>query len=76
MICKQGIYHGSHSHDPEEEIGNKCRPITEIQHANCESTKDDSEIEPREKGSLVGEENFRLDAGGEGDLLAWMMVVS
>jgi hypothetical protein len=44
--------------------------VAEVEQADGESTEDNGEVEPAEEGSFVGEEDFGLDAGGEGDSFA------
>ena len=65
------IDHAPHSHDREKRGADTRRGIgAEVQQADCKPPEDDGEVEPGEKGALVGEEDFGLDAGGEGDAFA------
>jgi hypothetical protein len=44
--------------------------VAEVEEADGQAAQDDGEVEPGEEGALVGEEDFGLDAGGEGDAFA------
>ena len=74
MIRVEGINHGGHRDDGEEEGGDEGRTVAEIQHADSKGAEDHGEVEPAEEGALVGEEDFGFDAGGEGDALALGML--
>lgn len=69
--CDQGVDHGHQSYDREEAGGDLTHAVAEVQQADGQTAEDDGEVEPGEEGTFVGEEDFRLDAGGEGDTLAW-----
>jgi hypothetical protein len=71
-----GVDHGAHGDDGEEGGGDATDAIAKVQQTNGETAEDDGEVQPREKGALVGEEDLWLDAGREGDALAWRCVVS
>lgn len=70
MVRYEGVYHGGHSDAGEQKGRDKCRAVTEIQHADGQGAEDDGEVEPGEEGPLVGEEDFGLDAGRERNALA------
>lgn len=76
MECDDCVDHGAHGDDGEESCGDTTDTVAEVQQADGETAEDDGEVQPREKGALVGEEDLWLDAGGEGDTLAWGFVVS
>jgi len=67
----QGIDHRSHGNECEEPCGDLADLVAEVEEADGETAEDDGEVEPGEEGSLVGEEDFGLDADGEGDAFAW-----
>lgn len=71
MIRDERVDHRSHRDGGEQERGDEGRAVAEVQHADGERAQDDGEVQPREEGALVGEEDFRLDAYGERDALAW-----
>ena len=71
VVRHEGVYHGRHGDAREEEGGDEGGPVAKVQHADGERAEDDGEVEPREEGALVGEEDLGLDAGGEGDAFAW-----
>lgn len=71
MECDEGVDHGAHGDDGEEGGGDAADAIAEVQEADGKTTQDDGEVKPREKGSLIGEEDFGLDTGGEGNSLAY-----
>ena len=71
MKCHESIDHAPHRYDCEEPGTYAGRGIgAEVEETDGEAAEDDGEIEPGEKGALVGEEDFGLDAGGEGDTFA------
>jgi len=45
--------------------------IAKVEETDGEAAQDDGEVEPGEKGAFVCEEDFGLDADGEGDAFAW-----
>lgn len=72
MECRKRIDHAPHGHDCEEPGADAGSGIgAEVQQTNGEATEDDGEVEPGEKGALIGEEDFGFDSGGEGDAFAW-----
>ena len=70
MIRKNGVNHSRHGDNGEKESGDESWPVAKVQHANCESSEDDGEVQPREERSLVGEEDFGFDTGGKSDTFA------
>lgn len=70
MERHQRIYHGSHGHEGKQGGAYLAYAITEVEKTQSEAAKDDGEVEPWEECSLVREEDFRFDTGGEGDALA------
>jgi len=71
MERHQGIQHGRHGDDSKKARTNLADLVAEVEEPDGQAAEDDGEVEPGEEGTLVGEEDFRLDAGGEGDALAW-----
>ncbi len=71
VVCRQGVYHGHHGDAREEESRDEGGPVAKVEHADGEGAEDDGEVHPREEGALVGEKDLGLDAGGEGNSLAW-----
>lgn len=71
MECDEGVDHGAHSDDGEKGGGDATDAVTEVEQAYGQTAEDDGEVQPGEEGSLVSEEDFWLDAGGEGNPLAW-----
>ena len=70
----QCVGHGGHGNEGEEAGGDLANLVAKVEQADGEAAEDDGEVEPGEEGSLVGEEDLGLDAGGEGDALAWASV--
>lgn len=46
VVRYQGIHHGSHRNDREEEGGDNGWSVTEVEHANGESSEDDGKVQP------------------------------
>ena len=65
-----GVNHGRHCDDGEEGSGYATDSVAKIEQADSQTAEDDGEIQPREERSLVGEEDFGLNASGKGDALA------
>lgn len=64
------VDHATHGDDCEEPGADAGSGIgAKVEQTDGEATEDDGEVEPGEKGALVGEEDFGLDSGGEGDAL-------
>lgn len=74
MVGPQRVEQGEDGHACEEEGGDLGGAVAEVEHAHGQGADDDGEVQPREEGALVGEVDFGLDAGGEGDALAWRVV--
>ena len=70
MEGAQSIDHGEESNDGEYCRRDASDTVTEIEKADSEAAEDDGEVEPGEKSALIGEEDFGLHSGGEGDALA------
>lgn len=60
------IYHGAHGDEGEEAGADLAHAVAEVEEADGETAEDDGEVEPGEESAFVGEEDFGLDAGGEG----------
>ena len=75
MEHTQSVDHRSHSNECEEACGDLADLVAEVEETDGETAEDDSEVEPGEEGSLVGEEDLGLDTDGEGDAFAWSGVV-
>ncbi|KFY94070.1 hypothetical protein V500_03428 [Pseudogymnoascus sp. VKM F-4518 (FW-2643)] len=70
MIRNQRINHRSYADPREQESRDECRAVAEVEHTHGQGAEDDGAVEPGEEGALVGEEDFGLDARGEGDAFA------
>ena len=71
MEGNEGVGHGGHGDEGEEPGGDLADLVAEVEEADGQAAEDDGEVEPGEERALVGEEDFGLDAGGEGDAFAW-----
>lgn len=71
MVRYERINHRSHRNGCEEEGRDEGWAVPEVQHSDGEGAEDYAEVQPGEEGALVGEEDFGLDARGEGDAFAW-----
>ena len=71
MKCEQRVEHCAHGHDRKQPSADAADVVAEVEQSDGKASEDDGEVEPGEKGALVGEEDFGLDARGEGDALAW-----
>jgi hypothetical protein len=72
MESDEGVDHGTHGDEGEEAGRDAADSIAEVEEADGEASEDDGEVEPGDKGALVGEEDFGLHAGGESDALPWL----
>ena len=70
MERHERVQHGGQRDEREEAGADLADAVTEVEQADGQATEDDGEVEPAEEGAFVGEEDFGLDAGGEGDALA------
>lgn len=71
MECHKRVDHAPHCHDCEEPGADAGSGIgAEVQQTDREAAEDDGKVEPGEKGALIGEEDFGLDSGGEGNTFA------
>ena len=62
------IDHAPHRHECEQAGADARRGVgAKVEQTDGEAAEDDGEVEPGEKGALVGEEDFGLDARGQGD---------
>lgn len=75
MEGEEGIQHSHHGNKSEEAGRDLADAIAKVEQADGEAAEDDGEVKPGEKGALVGEEDLGLDACGEGDALAWGVLV-
>ncbi|KAG9533319.1 hypothetical protein KCU93_g160, partial [Aureobasidium melanogenum] len=66
----QGIDHSGHGNQSEETSGDLTDLVAKVEETDGETAQDDGEVQPTEKGTLVGEEDLGLNAGGQGDALA------
>ncbi|KFY09126.1 hypothetical protein V492_05596 [Pseudogymnoascus sp. VKM F-4246] len=71
MIRNQRINHRRYADPCKQERGDEGGAVAEVEHSQGQSAEDDGAVEPGEEGALVGEEDFGLDACGEGDAFAW-----
>ena len=71
MERHERVDHAAHRHDGEETRADAGRGVgAEVEQTDGEAAEDDGEVEPGEKGALVGEEDFGLDPRGERDPFA------
>lgn len=70
MVRHKRIQHRRHRHNRKQRSGYATDAVAKVQKTDGEAAEDDGEVEPGEEGALVGEEDFGLDAGGEGDAFA------
>ncbi len=71
MERHQRIDHGGHGHEREQAGADAADAVAEVQQPDGQRAQHDGEVEPRQEGPLVGEEDFGLDARGEGDAFSW-----
>lgn len=76
MKGNQRINHGGHGDQGEKAGRDTADAVAKVQETDGEAAQDDSEVEPWEEGSFVGEEDFRLNASGERNTLAWLFDIS
>lgn len=70
MERNQRIQHGRHGNEGEKPRGDAADSIAKVEKTDGETAQDDGEVEPGEEGTLIGEEDLGLDAGGEGNAFA------
>jgi len=75
MEYTQGVDHRGHGDECKEACGDLADLVAKVQETDGETAEDDGKVEPGEEGSLVGEEDFGLDADGEGDAFTWWEVM-
>ena len=73
--CK-GIQHSCHGDKCKEAGRNTADTVPEVEQTDGETAQDDGEVQPGEKSALVGEEDFWLDAGREGDSFAFICLLA
>lgn len=71
MKHNQRIPHPPQRHQRKTQRRDLARPIREVEQADGQPAQEHREVEPREEGALVGEEDFGLEAEGQGDALAF-----
>ena len=71
MESEERIYHSCHSYQCEEACGDAANGVAKVEKSHGETTEDDSEVQPGEERSFVGEKHFGLDARGQSYPLAW-----
>lgn len=64
MKREQRVDHRRHGHDREASSRDAADAIAEVEEPDCQSAEYDGEVQPREEGALVREEDFRLDTRG------------
>lgn len=72
----QGIDHSGHGDQSEETSRDLADLVAKVEETDGETAQDDGEVQPTEKGTLVGEEDLGLNAGGQGDALACTQIES
>ena len=71
MERDQRIDHAAHRDECEEPGADAGRGVgAKVEQTDGEAAENDGEVEPGEEGALVGEEDFGLDARGQGDAFA------
>lgn len=69
VVGDESVTHGGHGNQGEHACGDSTDLVTEVKKTNGQTAKDDGEVEPRQEGSLVSEEDLGLDSGGQSDSL-------
>lgn len=64
VVGEEGIDHGQHGDDGEQQGGDLGRGVAKVEHANSQRAEDDGKVEPGEEGALIGEEDLGFDASG------------
>lgn len=67
MKRHESIYHRGHGHNREQARRDAPHVVAKVEQANGQAAQDDGEVEVREEGALVGEEDFGFDARRERD---------
>lgn len=75
VVRPQRVQERAHSNAREAEGGDLGGAVAKVEHAHGEGTDDNGEVQPGQEGTFVGEVDFGLDAGREGDALAWCVVM-
>lgn len=63
----EGVDHGAHGDGGEEGGRDAADGVAEVEQADRQAAQDDGEVEPRQEGALVGEEDLWLDPRRQGD---------
>ena len=71
MESDQGIDHGRHCNEGKQGSRNATDSVTKVQKSNRQSTQNNREIQPGEKGTLIREEDLGLYTGWESNSFAW-----
>ena len=71
MERDQGVHHRTHGHKRKQARGYAANRVAEVEQPDGEAAEQDREVEIGEERTLVGKEDFGLDARGEGNALAW-----
>jgi hypothetical protein len=66
----EGVDHAEHSNNSEDSGANDSHAVAEVEQAHGQTTENHGEVQPAEEGTLVGEEDFGLDASRERNALA------
>ncbi len=75
MERHEGVDHGGHGDEGEETGGDAPNAITEVEEADGQAAEDDGEVQPAQKGALIGEEDLGFDSCGQGNALACRRLV-
>lgn len=70
MVCDEGVGHSGHGDKGKERGRDAANAVTKVEQADGETAENDGEVEPGEEGTLVGEEDLGLDAGGQRNAFA------
>lgn len=69
VVSDQSVQHGQHSNEGKQARADSADLVTEVQQTHTQGAQDHGEVQPRQEGSLVGEEHFGFHSGGQGDSL-------
>ena len=72
---RKRIQHSRHGNKCKKTGGDTADTVPEVEQTDGETAQDDGEVQPGEKSALVGEEDFWLDAGWEGDSFAFIYLL-
>lgn len=65
VVGDQSIYHRQHGNECEQTRTDSADLVTEVQQTNTKRPQDHGEVQPRQEGSLIGEEDLWLDSSGQ-----------